>query len=139
MDAHQLEVDDDVTSCAARVCCTTSTCGRVSRLSRRWRPTGAVFYEPLGTNPMIRLYRRLTPRLRSADEHPLVDADVALARRSFAVSPSTPSFLALAGSSSAACLGAPRRCAAQRRPVCSRRDPAAGLDRRGRAGRPTPS
>lgn len=31
----------------------------------------AVFIEPLGHNPMINLYRALTPKLRSEDEHPL--------------------------------------------------------------------
>lgn len=31
----------------------------------------AVFFEPLGHNFLINAYRRLTPRMRSADEHPL--------------------------------------------------------------------
>ena len=34
-----------------------------------------VFVEPLGTNPIINLYRKLTPNSRSKDEHPLVDRD----------------------------------------------------------------
>jgi SAM-dependent methyltransferase len=45
----------------------------------------AVFYEPLGSNPIIGLYRRLTPKLRTPDEHPLLPRDLALARRSFEV------------------------------------------------------
>ena len=77
-----------------------------------------MFYEPLGTNPMIRLYRRLTPRLRSPDEHPLVDADVDLARRSFAVVALEPTrSWPSPGSSSAACLGvaASLRCSTPHR------------------------
>ncbi len=34
-----------------------------------------VFMEPLGTNPFINLYRNLTPKARSPDEHPLKDKD----------------------------------------------------------------
>jgi SAM-dependent methyltransferase len=36
------------------------------------KPGGrALFAEPLGTNPLIRLYRRLTPQFRTEDEEPL--------------------------------------------------------------------
>ena len=34
-----------------------------------------VFVEPLGTNPLINLYRKFTPQSRSKDEHPLVKKD----------------------------------------------------------------
>lgn len=34
-----------------------------------------IFIEPLGTNPIINLYRFLTPRSRSSDEHPLIKKD----------------------------------------------------------------
>ncbi len=34
-----------------------------------------VFVEPLGTNPFINLYRKLTPNSRSKDEHPLIYKD----------------------------------------------------------------
>ena len=34
-----------------------------------------VFVEPLGTNPIINLYRKLTPSARSKDEHPLIYQD----------------------------------------------------------------
>ncbi len=34
-----------------------------------------LFIEPLGTNPIINLYRKLTPNSRSKDEHPLVKKD----------------------------------------------------------------
>lgn len=45
--------------------------------ARVLRPGGrAVFLEPLGHNPFGNLFRRLTPRLRSEDEHPLLEADL---------------------------------------------------------------
>ena len=34
-----------------------------------------IFLEPLGTNPLINLYRKLTPKSRSIDEHPFVEKD----------------------------------------------------------------
>lgn len=37
----------------------------------------AVFYEPLGHNPFINAFRRLTPALRTDDEHPLLMSDLA--------------------------------------------------------------
>ena len=43
----------------------------------------AVFFEPMGHNPAINLYRRLTPAMRSPDEHPLRMSDIAAARRWF--------------------------------------------------------
>ncbi len=43
----------------------------------------AVFLEPLGHNPLINLYRRLTPDIRTRDEHPLRMEDIELARRYF--------------------------------------------------------
>ncbi len=53
-------------------------------IARVLKPSGAaVFYEPLGHNPILNLYRRLTPGLRTPDEHPLTMTDLALARRYF--------------------------------------------------------
>lgn len=53
-------------------------------LARTLRADGrGVFLEPLGHNPVINLYRRLTPGLRTPDEHPLVMGDFALASRHF--------------------------------------------------------
>jgi len=55
-----------------------------SEIARVLRPDGtAVFYEPLGHNPAINLYRRLTPRLRTPDEHPLMMSDLELAQTWF--------------------------------------------------------
>jgi SAM-dependent methyltransferase len=49
-----------------------------SELARVLRPQGsAIFLEPMGLNPAINLYRRLTPKLRTPDEHPLRPADLA--------------------------------------------------------------
>jgi ubiquinone/menaquinone biosynthesis C-methylase UbiE len=43
----------------------------------------AVFYEPLGHNLFINIFRLLTPRLRSKDEHPLLVADLKLIENNF--------------------------------------------------------
>lgn len=49
----------------------------LSELSRVLKNDGnAVFIEPLGHNPIINLYRALTPKLRSEDEHPLKFKDL---------------------------------------------------------------
>lgn len=53
-------------------------------LARVLRADGsAIFVEPLGHNPLIRLYRALTPKLRTADEHPLLMRDLENARTHF--------------------------------------------------------
>ena len=56
----------------------------MSELSRVLRPTGrAVLIEPLGHNTLINLFRRLTPKIRSEDEHPLLAKDLHLLLRYF--------------------------------------------------------
>jgi len=48
------------------------------------RPGGkAIFYEPLGHNFFINYYRQRTPQMRTKDEHPLLMADINLARQYF--------------------------------------------------------
>ncbi len=48
----------------------------LDEIHRLLKPSGSlVFIEPLGTNPIINLYRKLTPGARSKDEHPLVKKD----------------------------------------------------------------
>lgn len=42
-----------------------------------------LFMEPLGYNPFINLYRKLTPRLRTPDEHPLLKKDLDLIHEYF--------------------------------------------------------
>ena len=56
----------------------------LSELARTLAPGGtAVFLEPLCHNPIITLYRRLTPSLRTEDEHPLSMADLKLVGKYF--------------------------------------------------------
>jgi SAM-dependent methyltransferase len=43
----------------------------------------AVFYEPMGYNPFINLFRKLTPEIHTPDEHPLLIRDFELAREHF--------------------------------------------------------
>lgn len=43
----------------------------------------AVFVEPLGTNPIINLYRKVTPHLRTKDEHPIKPSDLDMMRVEF--------------------------------------------------------
>lgn len=57
----------------------------LGEISRVLRPGGqAVFWEPLGCNPIINFYRRSTPQARTPDEHPLRPADMDLAKKYFA-------------------------------------------------------
>ncbi len=53
-------------------------------VARVLKPGGsALFHEPLGYNPIINLYRKLTPKMRTEDEHPLLREDLATARQYF--------------------------------------------------------
>ena len=48
----------------------------LEEINRILKPGGKLlFIEPLGTNPLINFYRKLTPNSRSEDEHPLVSQD----------------------------------------------------------------
>ena len=48
----------------------------IRELNRLLKVNGSlVFMEPLGTNPLINLYRKLTPKSRTIDEHPLTNKD----------------------------------------------------------------
>jgi SAM-dependent methyltransferase len=56
-------------------------CGEISRVLR---PGGkAIFSEPLGHNPALNLFRKMTPQLRTPDEHPLVMDDVKFLKTQF--------------------------------------------------------
>lgn len=56
-----------------------------AEIARVLRPGGhAVFTEPMGHNPLLNLYRSLTPGLRTADERPLLASDLRAAERHFA-------------------------------------------------------
>lgn len=55
-----------------------------SEIARVLRPTGrSAFLEAMGHNPLINLYRKRTPELRTEDEHPLLMPDLELAERYF--------------------------------------------------------
>ena len=55
-----------------------------AEIKRLLAPGGvAIFYEPMGTNPLINLYRSLTPGARSADEHPFLMADISKIKARF--------------------------------------------------------
>lgn len=100
-DAHALDAADDTYDvvCGSGILHHLDLAVALPEVARVLRPGGtALFCEPLGTNPLINLFRRLTPSLRTPDEHPLVPADVELARRSFGVVEHEAfTFLALAG------------------------------------------
>jgi hypothetical protein len=42
-----------------------------------------VFSEPLGSNPIINLFRAITPEMRTVDEHPLLKRDLKLLEEYF--------------------------------------------------------
>jgi SAM-dependent methyltransferase len=53
-------------------------------VARVLRPGGrAVFWEPLGLNPLINAYRWLTPSARTPDEHPLLPGDFEIYKKHF--------------------------------------------------------
>ena len=43
----------------------------------------AIFLEPLGHNPIFNLFRILTPKIRTVDEHPLIRQDLRLLKKYF--------------------------------------------------------
>ena len=56
----------------------------MKQISRCLKKGGsAVFFEPLGHNPFINFYRKLTPKSRSQDEHPLLAEDLEKIREYF--------------------------------------------------------
>ena len=56
----------------------------MAELGRITKPTGCcIFIEPLGHNPVVNLFRLLTPTLRSPDEHPLRERDIQILGRYF--------------------------------------------------------
>lgn len=56
----------------------------LKEVRRVLRPGGkAIFFEPLGHNPAINLYRNRTPEARTVDEHPLLKSDFEIIARHF--------------------------------------------------------
>jgi SAM-dependent methyltransferase len=86
MNAEDLEFPDDTFDliCGAAILHHLDLDVALKEVARTLKPLGsAVFLEPLGHNPAINLYRRLTPTYRTPDEHPLLMRDLRLARRYF--------------------------------------------------------
>jgi SAM-dependent methyltransferase len=86
MDAESLEFPDQSFDliCSAAVLHHLDLRRAYSEIARVLRPGGhAIFMEPLGHNPIINLYRRLTPTMRTPDEHPLLMSDLELAGQYF--------------------------------------------------------
>ncbi len=55
-----------------------------SELNRILKSDGhMIFIEPLGHNPFVNLYRMLTPKMRTKDEHPIKIKDIELFRKYF--------------------------------------------------------
>lgn len=79
MDAEHLDFDDNSFDIVfgSGILHHLSLDRSLPEIARVLKPSGtAVFLEPLGHNPFINLYRRLTPRLRTPDEHPLTISDL---------------------------------------------------------------
>ncbi|MGH2994503.1 MAG: class I SAM-dependent methyltransferase [Solirubrobacterales bacterium] len=87
MDCERLELEDrsfDVV-CGDAILHHLDLRKAYAEISRVLKEDGtAVFIEPLGHNPLINLYRRRTPELRTRDEHPLRIGDVEMAKQFFA-------------------------------------------------------
>lgn len=87
MDAEHLAFDDATFDlvCGSGILHHLDLERAYSELARVLRPGGvAVFIEPMGHNPGINWYRSRTPQLRTVDEHPMLMADLAQARKHFA-------------------------------------------------------
>jgi ubiquinone/menaquinone biosynthesis C-methylase UbiE len=57
-----------------------------AEIMRVLRPGGrAIFLEPLGHNPALELFRKLTPSMRTSDEHPLTMRELALLKKRMGV------------------------------------------------------
>lgn len=86
MDAEALDFPDQSFDliCSAAILHHLDLRRAFGEIARTLRPGGhAIFMEPLGHNPFINLYRRLTPTMRTPDEHPLLVSDLDLAKEYF--------------------------------------------------------
>jgi len=86
MDAENLKFGDDSFDliCGVAILHHLDLDKALFHISRTLRPGGtAIFLEPLAHNPIVNLYRRLTPSLRTEDEHPLLMRDLENARKYF--------------------------------------------------------
>ena len=88
MDAHRLRFPDQRFDllCGSSILHHLDLPQALAEIRRVLKPNGhAVFFEPLGHNGLINLYRKLTPHRRTADEHPLLESDLRLLAESFRV------------------------------------------------------
>ena len=79
MDAEALQFPDDSFDlvCGSGILHHLRLESACHELARVLKPEGrAIFYEPLGHNPFINLYRKLTPGMRTEDEQPLRARDL---------------------------------------------------------------
>lgn len=79
MDAEAMDFEDDAFDlvCGSSILHHLDLERSLAELARVMHPEGeAVFYEPMGHNPIINCFRRLTPRLRTDDERPLTRRDL---------------------------------------------------------------
>lgn len=86
MDGHSLAFPDDSIDrvCGSGILHHLDLDTASSEIARVLKPGGdAVFFEPLGHNPLIEWYRRRTPELRSPDEHPLLVDDLSMLEERF--------------------------------------------------------
>lgn len=82
MDGEHLEFDDAIFDlvCGSAILHHLQLDRAYAEIARVLRPGGlGVFVEALGHNPLINLYRRRTPEMRTIDEHPLRVSDLELA------------------------------------------------------------
>jgi ubiquinone/menaquinone biosynthesis C-methylase UbiE len=87
MNAEQLAFSDDTFDliCGSAILHHLRLEQALAEIARTLKEDGrAVFLEPLGHNPVINLYRNLTPGYRTPDEHPLLMRDLRLAGQYFA-------------------------------------------------------
>jgi SAM-dependent methyltransferase len=86
MNAEQLDFPDDSFDlvCGSAILHHLDLEHAYPEIARTMRPGGhGVFIEPLGHNALINAFRNRTPQHRTPDEHPLLMADIELARRYF--------------------------------------------------------
>lgn len=86
MDAEAMDFDDESFDvvCGSAILHHLDMETALSEIVRVLVPDGrAIFIEPMGYNPAINLFRRLTPRYRVEDEHPLKRADFDLIKQRF--------------------------------------------------------
>ncbi|MDR9415828.1 MAG: class I SAM-dependent methyltransferase, partial [Gracilimonas sp.] len=86
MDAENLNFEDDTFDmiCGSGILHHLDLRASYNEIRRTLKKEGkAVFFEPLGHNPVINLYRNLTPSMRTDDEHPLLMEDIKMAESYF--------------------------------------------------------